>query len=159
MSGKIWRAVLLCLCLLMLGGCAAPVRTDAALSRFSFSHSGMHTGRIFSLAAERTVDGWQAQLDLFCGQQVLTLPMAPEEAGKLEELIDSCNLWAWNGFKKADRRMLDGEGFDLYVSFADGQKLRASGSNAFPKSYAAAESAIKDFFIQLMEKNGFENSF
>ena len=128
------------------------------MERFSFSHAGMPSDSSYTLTAEKTGGGWQAHFDLFCTQE-FTLPMSQEDADMLYGLLDACDLWGWNGFRKVDRIASDGESFRLNVSFADGQKISASGSSRFPDDYGAAVNAVKAVFIQIMENNGMDNPF
>lgn len=144
---------------LLLTACSGRFHTDAPMESFVFSHSGMHTGSIYTLSAQRTEQGWQAELSLFCGEKLYTLPLSQAEADSLAALLDAHDLWSWNGFDKVDRRVQDGTAFDLTIRFADGKKLFASGSNAFPKGYHEAKASIKAFFVQVMENNGISNPF
>jgi len=157
MSMKKMFAAVLAAVMLLLTSCAGRFHTEAPMESFSFSHSGMRSDSIYTLSAQRTEQGWQAELSLLCGEKLYTLPMA--EADALAALMDSHDLWSWNGFDKVDKRVLDGTGFDLNIRFADGKELTASGSNAFPKGYNEAKEAIKAYFIQIMENNGISNPF
>ena len=145
--------------LLLLSACTGRFHTEAPMESFSFSHSGMRTDSIYILTAEKTGHGWQAELSLFCGEKLYTLPMSQAEADGLAALLDAHDLWSWNGFDKVDKRVLDGTGFDLNIRFADGKELTASGSNAFPKGYNEAKASIKAFFVQLMENKGISIPF
>ena len=69
-------------------------------------------------------------------------------------LVRRCGLWKWNGFDKNDRNVMDGEGFDLTICYADGKQMEASGDNAFPDGYKAAENEINTYFKELLEQNG-----
>jgi hypothetical protein len=142
---------------LLLCSCARLLVTDAAMCGFVFSHSGMHTGLIYTLSAEKNDDGWRAELSLLCGEREYSLPMAEEEVRELAALVEAHRLAAWNGFDKADPNALDGTGFELRIRYEDGQEVRASGSNAFPEGYKAAHEAVLNFFGSLMKKNGIEN--
>lgn len=147
-------ALLLCLC-----SCTRPIKTDAPMCRFSFSHTGMHTGLIYTLAASETDAGWQAELSLLAGEREHVLEMTQEEAQALANIVQKHALNRWNGFDKVDRRALDGTGFELVIDYEDGQHLYASGSNAFPKGYREAHEEIRSFFAELMERNGLEVPF
>lgn len=149
---------ILLLGMLLLSSCAGMVHTDAPMEHFTFSHFGMSTGSIYTMTAERTDSGWKAHFDLFCTHE-FEVPLQQAEADELVRLMDELNLWKWNGFDRADRRVEDGEGFSLNVRFADGTKISASGDNAFPEGYADAEEAIRRIFIELLEKNGIDNPF
>ncbi len=151
-------AILLLAAVLLAGSaCQKPIKTDEPMTGFTFSHSGMHTGLIYTLEAERAGNGWQANLSLLAGEKEYTLDMTAEEAEALAALVQNHELNRWNGFDRVDRHALDGTGFDLRIDYDDGQEVRASGSNAFPEGYAAAHEAILKFFGELMEKSGIEN--
>ena len=154
---KVFAAVLGAL--LLLTACTGRFHTDAEMVYFSFSHSGMRSDSIYTLSAEKTEGGWQVKLDLLAGSMLHTLPMTQEEADVLAGLLDAYKLWTWAGFDKADLRVLDGTAFDLCIRFGDGKKLYASGSNAFPKGYPEAKTAIEAFFIQLVEDKGIGSPF
>ena len=157
MREKILAGLVLLAVLLTASACSKPIRTDAPISSFSFSHSGMHTGLIYTLSAARTEVGWQAELSLLAGEREYSLDMTSEEAEALASLVQNHELNRWNGFDRVNRHALDGTGFDLRIGYEDGQEVRASGSNAFPEGYAAAHEAILKFFGELMEKSGIDN--
>ena len=151
----LWLAAVL----LMVSACSKPLRTDAPMNSFSFSHSGMHTGLIYTLSAEQTKDGWQAEISLLAGDKEYVLEMTGEEAEALAEIVRRHELNRWNGFDRADRRAADGNGFRLDIRYEDGQVLSASGSNAFPAGYTEAHEEILGFFGELMKRNGLEDPF
>ena len=157
MKDRVLLLVLLLAVMLALFGCRKTLQTDAPMNSFSFSHSGMHTGLIYTLAAEKSETGWQASLSLLAGDREYTLDMTAEEAEALISLVQTHELNRWNGFDKVDRHALDGTGFELRIGYEDGQTLNSSGSNAFPEGYRAAHEAIVKFFGELMERNGIEN--
>jgi len=151
--------VILCMGLLGLGACTAPFHTDAPIRSLSFSHTGMHTGLIYTLTAAQTDAGWQANLSLLAGEEEHVLEMTEADAARLNALAEEHNLQSWAGFDRSDRHALDGTGFRLSIDYEDGQHLYARGSNAFPKGYKEAHAEIRKFFGELMEKNGIENPF
>lgn len=157
MKRRILAVLLLAAVLLTGSACRKPIRTDAPMTGFTFSHSGMHTGMIYTLEAGRDGNGWQANLSLLAGEREYALDMTAEEAEALAALVQNYELNRWNGFDRVDRHALDGTGFELKIGYEDGQEVRASGSNAFPEGYAAAHDAILKFFGELMEKSGIEN--
>lgn len=154
---RILTALLLAAVLLAASACSKPLRTDAPMNGFSFSHSGTPTGLIYTLTAARTEESWQAKISLLTGEREYVMEMTEEEAEELAAIVRRHELNRWNGFERADRRALDGTGFDLKIHYEDGQALSASGSNAFPKGYKEAHEDILGFFGELMERNGLEN--
>jgi len=152
-------AVILCMGILGLSACTASFHTDAPMTRFSFMHSGAHTGLIYTLSAGKGETGWQAEISLLAGEREHVLEMTEEDAERLTALAEEHNLQSWAGFDQSARNVLDGTGFSLTIGYADGQRLYAEGSNAFPKGYREARGEILDFFGELMERNGLESPF
>ncbi len=159
MRGRFLLGLLLSAVLLTVCGCVRPLKTDAPMTSFSFSHSGMHSGLIYTLSAEKDGDGWRADLSLLAGDREYELDMTEEEAEALNALVETHKLTGWNGFDKVDRLALDGTDFELRIGYEDGQEVCASGSNAFPKGYREAREAILELFGEMMERNGMENPF
>lgn len=159
MRERVLAGLVLLAVLLTASACSKPIRTDAPISSFSFSHSGMHTGLIYTLSAVRTEDAWQAKLSLLAGEKEHVLEMTEAEAEELAAMIRKHDLNRWNGFDKIDRRALDGTGFELEIRYEDGQALSASGSNSFPKGYREAHEEFRKFFGAMMERDGLENPF
>ena len=159
MKIRFLTALALLAVLLVMSACSKTIQTDAPVKSFAFSHSGMHTGLIYTLTAEKDGNGWKAGCSLSAGEREYSLDMTDEEAEALASLVRTHQLNRWNGFDRVNRHALDGTGFDLRIGYEDGQAVCASGSNAFPKDYKAAHEAILDFFGKLMERNGIENPF
>ena len=148
---KIFLVSLLCITLIFLCSCTGSYRPEGDIIFFSFSHSGSSVGSIYSYRAERTADGWQAEISIQCGLYEHAFSMTVEEADRLCTLIDSCALWKWNGFDKIDERVLDGSSFHLTLRYTDAAELTARGSNAFPDGYGAALPIINAFFNEMMK--------
>lgn len=147
---------LLALILALTGAQTAPVRTDAALTAFSFSHGGMSTDQIYTYGV-RCQDGRMlADFDLYCRYEIEGVELDGEDAELLRALIDENDLWSWNGFRESNSHVLDGDSFGLRAAFADGTELSAWGSNAWPKGYSAGAQAICAYFEALMEKYGID---
>ena len=147
---------LMALILSLTGAQPSSVRTDAALTGFSFSHSGMSTDQIYTYSVRMQDGRMLADFELYCRYEIEGVVLDTEDVEALRALIDGCDLWSWNGFRGSNPDVLDGEGFDMSATFADGMKLCARGSNAFPEGYAAGERAICAYFGALMEKYGID---
>ena len=145
---------LLAALMLLLTACRREFSTDAEMVRFRFSHHGMVSSSFYCYTAEQTETGWQMTVSLIGLDEEYALEMTQEDADRLDALVRRCGLWKWNGFDKNDRNVMDGEGFDLTIRYADGKQLEASGDNAFPDGYKAAENEINTYFKELLEQNG-----
>ena len=145
-------SVLMALIVALTGAQTAPVRTDAALTTFSFNHGGMSVDQIYSYAVYEQDGRMLADFELYCRYEIEGVALDEADAEALRVLIDEFDLWSWNGFQKSNSYVLDGDSFGLSASFADGTELSAWGSNAYPKGYSAGAQAICAYFEALMEK-------
>ena len=69
--------------------------------------------------------------------------MDPELVAELLKVIRTYGLKDWNGFHESNPDVLDGEGFCLEMTYADGTSVYASGDNAFPDHYYDAVGGIE----------------
>lgn len=145
-----WLLALLC----CWYGAQPAVRTDAALTEFQYSHSGMDMSQIYCYSVRAEGGRLLADFDLYCAYEIRDVALDAEDAAALRALIDECDLWSWNGFSRSSSDVLDGEWFSLSAAFGDGTQLSASGSNAFPKGYREGAAEIRGFFEDMMEKHG-----
>ena len=54
---------------------------------------------------------------------------------EVSETLFRLEVEKWDGFCESDPNVLDGETFTLEIILSDGRKIRATGSNAYPKNY------------------------
>ena len=66
-----------------------------------------------------------------------------ETISELLKLFKRLDIYSWDGYKGYDEDTLDGIGFTLYVQFADGTSINASGENVFPNNYSAFDKAMR----------------
>ena len=146
--GGIKALVCLVIIAVILTGCAhlKKTGTDAQISSFSYQHSGMHTGLIYTYTFQKEIDGYTAHYELNCGQTVFSVSVDADFAVELKRIVDENNLYAWDGFDEAPRDVLDGESFTIRIEFEDGTKIRACGSNSYPKGYQDAYREIQAIF-------------
>ncbi len=77
------------------------------------------------------------------------------EPGIFERLCELCEKYdvaKWNGFNKADTDVLDGDGFSLRITFADGGRISAHGSNAYPKDYMGFVNEMREILDPFRDK-------
>ena len=73
----------------------------------------------------------------------------------LDKVIRQQELHKWNGYKKSNKNVLDGDSFGLSIGYRNGKELKtisAYGSNSFPKGYRDAAKAVGDYFQTEVEK-------
>jgi len=130
--------------------------TDAALTEFSYSHSGSMVDEIYSYeikSDESSPTGFTVIFNLRCGYEVYS---TSADAGLIQavvDLIEECELHKWNGFNETDSMVMDGSGFSLKIAYVDGTEVYAHGSNSFPANYGESADKIDMLFEAYMEAN------
>lgn len=71
---------------------------------------------------------------------------------QLYELYLSCRIAEWDGYSKYNTMVCDGSGFSLSLSFNDGARLNASGTNAFPDRYREFTDGMESVLGSLCNK-------
>ena len=156
--------VLLLAVALMLGFCGCGPKTkpiegfaDKEPVSFTYTHHGTHAGHFYAYTVTATDAGERFEVELGMHN---TADVVVEEP-LLQPLMDVMVRWdvgAWNGFAEVDATALDGEGFSLNVTFADGTVLTAHGSNAWPENYGAVETEILALLRPLAAKYAFSHT-
>jgi len=86
----------------------------------------------------------------------LEMKVDPSVFNRLGEIYEKYEVACWDGFNASDSDVLDGDGFSLRINFADGARLRAHGSNAFPKNYREfvndMRKILDPFRVEVLEK-------
>lgn len=154
-KNKVLLVVVLMSILTMLTGCAPkPLSEPLALTAFTWQHRGSYTGLIYSYTAERTEAGDRLLLSLNAGSRELDILVEEDVMGQLGAIAAEHRLDRWDGFDKNDRRAMDGTGFTLTMTTAEGETIEARGSNAFPKGYTEAKAAIEGVFEGFIVSEG-----
>lgn len=134
-----------------------PVIQEEALeiTAFSFSHRGMSTEECYYYSVEQREEGVHLYTEeLFSGGFIVDTIVEEPVMEQLNEIVERYRMDQWDGFNKSDSLVLDGSGFSLSISFADGKAVLASGNNAFPEGYADAEREICALFEDLIDRYG-----
>ena len=121
-----------------------------AVKTFWFTRSGMSSAQGRSYSVKETRRGRFVWIDLYYSCHYV-LPMTDEDMTAFSALLHELQLTEWNGFRKSDPYVLDGENFALSVVFADGNELSAYGANSFPSGYSDKMRRVEEFFRALME--------
>lgn len=147
-----YAALLLALLRLFLSGGAQP--TDAELTSFSYSHTASYVEGIYSYELCCGPSGCEASYDLYCGRLRYSIPVEAADVQALREIIDRNAIREWHGFDKSSSILLDGDGFSLCASFADGTEISARGYGSFPEGYSAAAEEIDALFMGMLRESG-----
>ena len=70
-------------------------------------------------------------------------------ANKIKDIIVKYNVAKWNGFKKYDQNVLDGDGFSFSVRMKNNQRIEADGYMSWPENYGSVIGAFDDLFMNI----------
>lgn len=126
----------------------------SSITAFKFSHSGMPRDDCYNYSVSQEADGLHLNAELFAGSSVVDAVIDEAVLEELSAIAQRYHLDKWDGFNKTNSNALDGEGFSISITFADGSSVSASGRNAFPNGYAEAQSDICALFNGLIDKYG-----
>ena len=74
---------------------------------------------------------------------------------KLEEIANKLteyNVSRWNGFRKSDKYVLDGDSFSFNLDYNDNDEIRASGYMMWPNNYGNVKSYLIDTFNEYIKE-------
>ena len=66
----------------------------------------------------------------------------------IEDILNKYKVGKWNNFKKSDKRVLDGNSFDLCIK-ANNVHIDASGYMKWPKNYNKVKNSLNSKFKSL----------
>ena len=138
--------------ILSLFGCGKTAKEIKDIKYFSFNYSvGYYANANWSYVLELKDGAWAAE--------VKPNGVAPEDAEKytvgedfvrsLEDFLKEKKVGAWDGFDKADKYVLDGDSFSLYIRMTDDQSVSASGYMEWPEGYKEVQGGIDALFRAL----------
>ena len=70
----------------------------------------------------------------------------------LKNILSKYDVGSWDGFKKSDKYVLDGDSFSLSVYFEDKTSISASGYMIWPKNYSNVRNEIDNLFMKTYNK-------
>lgn len=71
---------------------------------------------------------------------------------KIKDILIKYNVNKWNGFKKVDKNVLDGDSFSLFVRMEDDSEIEASGYMKWPDNYRNVIGEYDSLFIEIYNK-------
>ena len=120
---------------------------------FSFSHRGMSAADCYLYSAEKAETGVRLYTeDMYYGGRTVDVLIEDPLLDQLGELAEEYGIQSWDGFDKVDKNVLDGTGFTLSITYADGRSVRANGNNVFPDGYEDAKAGICALFEELIDQ-------
>ena len=81
----------------------------------------------------------------------MTCAVGDDVLSGLQAIYDECGLAAWNGYNKYNSNVLDGYGFSVSFTFADGGTMYAQGSNSSPQGYRMFVDKMQELLSPLAD--------
>ncbi len=76
-----------------------------------------------------------------------------ETIDKIIEVLNKYEVNKWNGFKKSDNNVSDGDSFLFWVYMEDGSNIQASGYMMWPKNYFEVKNELNNILGSLYPKD------
>ena len=84
-------------------------------------------------------------------EDALKTHTAKQTADKLADILRRHKAGRWQGFDKSNKRVCDGHGFGIDVTFTDKTRLYAHGYMRFPIGYMGLVDEVENLFETLFE--------
>ena len=79
--------------------------------------------------------------------------MTKKDVERIIEILNKYEVYKWDGFKKSDPYVLDGDSFNLSVRYNDDKSISASGYMMWPKNYREVQGELDSIFMKIYENN------
>ena len=83
-------------------------------------------------------------------EDAVEVTVSDETVKEIEDILNKYNVGSWDGFKKSDRNVLDGDSFSFKLVFDNGKDIYATGYMKYPKNYNEVEYELDNIFKNLV---------
>jgi preprotein translocase subunit SecF len=70
---------------------------------------------------------------------------------ELEEILTKYHVGKWDGFRKIDHNVLDGNSFSISITFQDDTSIDASGYMSYPEHYRDVRKELDELFAKQLK--------
>ena len=135
-----------------LGNKAKP--NESGMSSFYYGHNGSSMESNGSYTVRETEDGAEIVFEMMRYSEFgeISLPVERQLLEQLNDLYLKHKVYQWDGYSRYNPNVLDGDGFTLSISFADGKSMSAHGSNAYPDGYRDFENELDELIAPYMSE-------
>lgn len=75
-----------------------------------------------------------------------------EKVEEIESKLNEYHVSRWNGFKKSDKYVLDGDSFSFNLDYNDKDEIRSSGYMMWPNNYSDVKSYLINTFNEYIKE-------
>lgn len=77
--------------------------------------------------------------------------ISKEKVLELEQILTKYKVYKWNGFKKSNKKILDGKSFRMNYK-TENNSIEASGYMSYPNGYKEFKDEIKNWYNELFKE-------
>ena len=128
-------------------------KEDLHIASLGYSYHGSIGGDSYSYEVTVAPDSAMLTIEemLFPEYGTLSCKVDSDFIHALETLCVENDIRSWNGFNEANKYVLDGDGFSLYITLTDGKTISAHGSNAYPQGYGSFREGLRNLIAPFRE--------
>ena len=126
------------------------------IKSFHFSYStgnGMNSNVILELSHNDNNYIAKIKPDSEAHEHARCVEVGEEFINKFVSLLKRYRVERWNGFRKSDNHIFDGNCFNMSLYNQDGTSISASGYMKWPNNYFKVRDELTSMFYDLAEKN------
>lgn len=123
---------------------------------FSYSTGNMMYANVqYDIDLEK--DGYVATIkpDRVAEEAAKKVKLDKKTMEKLVNELNKYNITSWNGYKKSDKNVLDGDSFSLSISTKDNKDIDASGYMSWPKNYSEIKGVFDSVIGSIIKTKDF----
>lgn len=85
-------------------------------------------------------------------EEKVEVELSEKEINQLISILNKYDVGKWDGFKKNDKSVMDGNSFHIYIKMKNDDYLSASGYMKWPKNYGNVCGELDSFFNKYINK-------
>ena len=83
----------------------------------------------------------------------LEIELSDSQVETLRNILIDNKVNKWDGFDKADKNVLDGNSFSLFIHFVNKDSISAKGYMNWPENYGKVSGCFDEFFNEIYKTN------
>lgn len=136
------KILLLTIVFLSIGLVGCGKKSNGKIIHFFYSYGSYSGERIYEI--EVTDDKAIIMAKGYNGVDLnLNKEISTSYLEKIQKVVDKYDINSWDGFKKTDYDILDGDGFSIIIKYENGKEISATGYMKYPKNYKKASSELR----------------
>lgn len=94
-----------------------------------------------------------ATIKLYGKSEEVTINVDKSVLKEIEDVLVKYDVQKWNGFRKYNKLVSDGDSFDLSIEMKNGKKIEADGYASWPKNYSKVINELDEIFLRIYSED------